>query len=42
LSQELNLHYAPLFLMENVEIFGVSEETTADEIMGLIKPEQKK
>lgn len=39
LSQELNLRYAPLFLMENNEIFGVSEKTTAEEIIKLIKPQ---
>lgn len=37
LSQELNVRYAPLFLMENNEIFGVSEKTTAEEIIKLIK-----
>ena len=37
LSQELNVRYAPLFLMENNEIFGASEKTTVDEIIRLIK-----
>ncbi|MCX5681840.1 MAG: hypothetical protein NT079_06200 [Candidatus Omnitrophica bacterium] len=37
LSQELNVRYAPLFLMENNEIFGASEKTTADEIIKIMK-----
>lgn len=42
LSQELELHYAPLFLMENTEVFGVSDETTADEIINMINPRKRK
>ncbi len=37
LSQELNIRYAPIFLMENTEIFGATEKTTADEVLTLMK-----
>lgn len=37
LSQEIDVRYAPLFLMENVEIFGVSEKTTAAEVLKTLK-----
>jgi hypothetical protein len=37
LSQELNVRYAPLFLMENTEIFGAGEKTTVDEVLKMIK-----
>ncbi|HOD11601.1 MAG TPA: hypothetical protein PLO93_01150 [Candidatus Omnitrophota bacterium] len=37
LSQDLDIRYAPLFLMENTEIFGVTERTTASEILKTLK-----
>ncbi len=37
LSQELNVRYAPLFLMNNTEIFGSSEKTTAAEVIKVMK-----
>ncbi len=36
LSQELNIQYGPLFLLNNIEIFGVTEQTNVDEIIGII------
>lgn len=41
LSQELGVRYVPLFLMNNREIFGLSEKTTAVEIIELMKSNQK-
>ncbi|MFA5059823.1 MAG: hypothetical protein WC676_04280 [Candidatus Omnitrophota bacterium] len=32
-SEELQVSYAPLFLMDNVEIFGANDKTTAQELM---------
>lgn len=40
LSQELDIRYAPLFLMENTEIFGVGEKTTAEEVIKVIRSGQ--
>ncbi|MDP8264585.1 MAG: hypothetical protein P9M12_03780 [Candidatus Aceula lacicola] len=37
LSQELDIRYAPIFLMDNVEIFGVTDQTTPEEIMTAIQ-----
>jgi len=37
LAQELDIRYAPLFLMENTEIFGVSEKTSASEILKTLR-----
>ena len=36
LSEELQISYSPLFLLENVEIFGVTAQTTSDEILNLL------
>jgi hypothetical protein len=41
LAKELDIRYAPLFLMGNVEIFGVNEKTTAQEVVQVIKGELK-
>ena len=37
LSRELDIRYAPLFLMNNIEIFGVGEETTAREVIATVQ-----
>lgn len=42
LSDEIKVFYAPLFLMENVEIFGISESTDAQEILNMLKPKINK
>lgn len=42
LSNDLNLSYAPLVLIDNVEIFGVNAKTTADEILSIVEPSKAK
>ncbi|MDD3375494.1 MAG: hypothetical protein PHY73_07235 [Candidatus Omnitrophica bacterium] len=37
LSQDLKIRYAPVFLMDNVEIFGVTDQTTSEEIIKTIR-----
>ncbi len=37
LSKELNITYAPLFLLENIEIFGPSAQTMPQELIGIIE-----
>ncbi len=41
MSQDLNVRYAPIFLMDNVEIFGVTDQTTSEEIIGIIQSFKK-
>jgi len=36
LAEELRISAAPLFLLDNVEIFGATERSTSDEIIGII------
>ncbi|MDP8266107.1 MAG: hypothetical protein P9M07_04080 [Candidatus Aceula meridiana] len=42
ISDELKVRYAPLFLMENVEIFGISESTDAQEILNVLESKTNK
>lgn len=37
LAQELKIIYGPLFLFENIEVFGITQKTTAEEITGLLR-----
>lgn len=37
LSEDLRLHYGPLFLFENQEIFGISKDTSVEELERIIK-----
>ncbi len=38
LSQELQIQYGPLFVLDNVEIFGVTPQSTLQDIMSAINP----
>ncbi len=40
LSNELKISYAPLFLLENIEIFGPTPKTSAQEIINLMEPKK--
>ncbi len=37
LAEELQIAYAPLFLLDNVEIFGATEQTTANEVIKVME-----
>lgn len=41
LSDELKISYSPLFLFENTEIFGITPQTTAQEIIRVIESKKK-
>ena len=40
LAQELKIIYGPLFLLENIEVFGITQQTTAEEIIRLLGASQ--
>ena len=42
LSQDLDIRYAPIFLMDNVEIFGVTDQTTSQEIITAVQSSKDK
>lgn len=42
LSEELQIFYSPLFLLENAEIFGITLQTTKEEILNLLDVKKNK